>query len=150
MARHCFRCFFVLVAFVFGYFGLWTSSQSANLWSQSPWPWQVHLHQVKQVDWVKNALESCKEIVANLDQSPILFDHYGRHVPVVLASTSNMFGLLRSRPLTWKDRNKGDSKKCVKGCRFFTSKMNAVWVTKLTTSSCFYFMCGLRQDERCK
>ena len=59
------------------------------------------------MEYVKKALSERKEITANLDQSPVLFDHHGRHVPVLLASTTAMFGLLRGRPLTWKDLTEG-------------------------------------------
>ena len=63
----------------------------------------MHLAQLLELPYVQKAMQEGKEITANLDQNPLLFDHHGRHVPVVLASTSHMWGALRARPMTWKD-----------------------------------------------
>lgn len=65
---------------------------------------EVHLDNLCKLAYVEKAMMERKEVTANLDQNPLLFDHHGRDVPVVLASISYMWGVLRSRPMTWKDR----------------------------------------------
>ena len=43
-----------------------------------------------------------KEVACNLDQNPDCMPHWGCHMPVVLASTTNMWLLKQNRPLTAK------------------------------------------------
>ena len=43
-----------------------------------------------------------KEVACNLDQNPDCMPHWGCQMPVVLASTTNMWLLKQNRPLTAK------------------------------------------------
>lgn len=56
------------------------------------------------------------EVAANLDQNPQFQEHYGKHMPVLLASMSNMFALLRGRLFTAKDSRLNESSYLLFGC----------------------------------
>ncbi|CAE7731277.1 hhaIM [Symbiodinium sp. CCMP2456] len=66
---------------------------------------RAHLGNIKSLDEIKQVLQgqTC-EVGANLDQDiEHSTSHVGKHLPVILASTTYMWALLRNRPFTAKD-----------------------------------------------
>ena len=66
---------------------------------------RAHLCKIKSLDEIKQVLQvqTC-ELAANLDQDiEHSTSHVGKHLPVILASTTYMWALLRNRPFTAKD-----------------------------------------------
>ena len=61
---------------------------------------KVHLEIAKGMDWVASALKNGKEVICNLDQNPDVMCQIDRLTPCILASTSNMWGILKGRPMT--------------------------------------------------
>ena len=60
-----------------------------------------------RMPWIQQALRERREVVANLDQDPLQYPHCvgdGQVMPVILASISHMFSLVRGRPMTPEDR----------------------------------------------
>ena len=56
-----------------------------------------------QTETVQRWLQQGKDIGANLDQNPNVMALFGPVLPVVLASISNMWSVVRGRPFTEKD-----------------------------------------------
>ena len=54
----------------------------------------------KQIPWVAQEIRNQCEVICNVDQNPLHVAHIGRVTPCVLASISNMFALVRNRPMT--------------------------------------------------
>ena len=61
---------------------------------------QVNLDAVRGMEKIKEKLKVQTEIAVNLDQDPHVQEHMGSDMPVLLASLSTMYALLRDRPFT--------------------------------------------------
>ena len=79
-----------------------SQSQSQCQFCFSGWAgWcQVNLRSARQIEWVAAEILKGSEVICNIDQNPNHVPHIGRFTPCVLASTTNMWSLLRSRPMT--------------------------------------------------
>ena len=54
----------------------------------------------KEIEWVANDIKNQTEIICNIDQNPNHAAHLGRVTPCLLASITNMWGMVRNRPMT--------------------------------------------------
>lgn len=64
---------------------------------------QSNLGCALKIDWISERLAQRREVAINLDQHVLHQQHAGHHMPVILASTNIMYGLLCGRPYTPKE-----------------------------------------------
>ena len=64
---------------------------------------EVHLQTLRSLPAVQALLADQRDILANLDQNPNVQEHWGSVLPVLMASLSHMWSLMRDRPLTPQD-----------------------------------------------
>lgn len=64
----------------------------------------VHLQSALKLDKVRSLLTGPRprEVAINLSQNPLCQEHFGDTAPVVLASTTTVWGVLAGRPYTAK------------------------------------------------
>lgn len=60
---------------------------------------QVNLEQALKLEKIKKHIPA-HEIAINLSQNVLCQEHFGVHAPVVLASSTHIWGVMRGRPYT--------------------------------------------------
>ena len=61
---------------------------------------QVHLQSLLALPAVREVLAKHQDVLANLDQNPLVQEHFGAQLPVLMASLGVMWSVMRNRPLT--------------------------------------------------
>lgn len=56
---------------------------------------------------VREALLQSREVAINLSQNPLVQEHLGQIAPVLLASSTTIWGILQGRPFCPKDTGVG-------------------------------------------